>query len=117
MLYNITNKDLLYRRIPHNKPDCWKEVNGVKVLSSFNFKTRLKEDGLSVNISNLIEPEKIVAKHPNNDIAQFPASVPIDEGFNCIQKGIDETHAIIEGDTNPIAKKLAKAVTKLFIFE
>jgi len=116
MPYNITNDDLLYRRIPRNKPDCWKVVNGVKVLSSFNFKTRPKEDGLSVNIAKLIKPEEIFSKCPSNDVAELPASVPICEGFNCIQKGNDPTHAIIEGDTNPIAKKLAKAVTQVFQF-
>lgn len=113
MSYNITNDDLLYRRIPH-KPSFWKDVNGVKIPSSGNFKTNKGEDGLSVNIAALIKPETIVAKHPNNDVAEFPASVPISEGFNCIQKGKDASHAIIEGDTNPIAKKLAKAVTTVF---
>ena len=116
MQYNITSDDLLYRRIPKNNPHCWKEVNGVKVLSSYKFKTKPNEDGLSVNIAELIKLETIVAKYPNNDVAEFSASVPIVEGFNCIQKGNDASHAIIEGDTNPIAKKLAKAVTKVHEF-
>lgn len=115
MSYNITNDYLLYRRIPH-KPSFWKDVNGVKVPSSGNFKTTKGEDGLSVNIAALIKPEAIVTKYPNNDIAEFSASVPISEGFNCILKGKDASHAIIEGDTNPIAKKLAKAVTKVHQF-
>lgn len=115
MPYNITKEDLLYRRIPH-KPSFWKDVNGVKVPSSGNFKTKKGEDGLSVNIEALIKPEAIVTKYPNNDVAEFSASVPICEGFNCIQKGKDATHAIIEGDTNPIAKKLAKSVKKVFKF-
>lgn len=114
MQYNITNNDLLYRRIPHDRPDCWKDVNGVKVLSSFNFKTKPNEDGLSMNIAKLITPREIFHKYPNNDVAELPASVPIREGFNCIQKGHDPTHGIIEGNTNPIAKKLAKAVTQVF---
>jgi hypothetical protein len=116
MPYNITIDDFLYRRIPKNNPHCWKEVNGVKVLSSFSFKTKPDEDGLSVNIAALIEPEIIVAKYPNNDVAKLPASVPIIEGYNCVQKGKDATHAIIEGDTNPIAKKLAKAVIHVYQF-
>jgi len=115
MSYNITKEDLLYRRIPH-QPSFWKDVNGVKVPSSGNFKTNKGEDGLSVNIATLIKPEAIFAKHPNNDVAEFLASVPIAEGFNCIQKGKDSTHAIIEGDTNPIAKKIAKAVTTVHRF-
>ena len=110
MPYNITKGDLLYRRIPH-QPSFWKEVNGVKVPSSGNFKTNKGEDGLSVNIAALIKPTVIIAKHPNNDVAEFSASVPISEGLNCIQKGKDPTHAVIVGDTNPIAKKLAKAIT------
>ncbi|MEA3495953.1 MAG: hypothetical protein U9R42_07955 [Bacteroidota bacterium] len=115
MPYNITSDDILYRRIPH-QPSFWKEVNGVKVPSSGNFKTKKGEDGLSVNIAELIDPEAIVSKYPNNDVAEFSASVPISEGFNCIQKGKDHTHAIIEGDTNPIAKKITKAVTRVFTF-
>lgn len=115
MSYNITNDDLLYRRIPH-QPSFWKDVNGVKVPSSGNFKTNKGEDGLSVNIAAIIKPAAIVAKHPNNDVAEFSASVPVAEGFNCIQKGKDASHAIIEGDTNPIAKKLAKAITQVFQF-
>src|ERR1017187_8081413 len=95
--YTITNKDILYRRIPKNNPYCWKD-----------------EDGLSVNIAALITPETIIKKFPNNNVAEFSASVPFSEKYNCIQKGKDASHAIIEGDTNPIAKKLAKAVTKVY---
>lgn len=116
MPYNITNHDFLYRRIPHDRPNCWKEVNGVKVLSSYNFKTKPREDGLSVNIAALIVPQAIVAEYPYNDIAEFPASIPLDEGFNCIQKGNNPSHAIIEGDTKLIAKKLANGVTQVFLF-
>jgi hypothetical protein len=115
MSYNITNDDLLYRRIPHI-PSFWKVVNGVRIPSSGNFKTNKGEDGLSVNIAELITPEAIAANYPGNDVAGFSASVPILEGFNCIQKGKDASHAIIEGDTNPIAKKLAKAITEVFHF-
>jgi hypothetical protein len=115
MPYEISKEDLLYRRIPH-QPSFWKDINGVKVPSSGNFKTKKGEDGLSVNIAALIDPAAIVAKHPANDVAEFSASVPIAEGFNCIQKGKDPTHAIIEGDTNPIAKKLSLAVIKVFHF-
>jgi hypothetical protein len=116
MPYNITKDDSLYRRIPRNNPNCWKNIGGKKVLSSFKFKTKPHEDGLSVNIAALVTPEIVVARHPNNDIASFLAAVPIDEGYSCIQKGPDPSHAIIEGDTNPIAKKLANSVTRVFDF-
>ena len=112
--YTITNKDILYRRIPKNNPYCWKEVDGIKIPSSANFKTNKDEDGLSVNIAALITPETIIKKFPNNNVAEFSASVPFSEKYNRIQKGKDASHAIIEGDTNPIAKKLAKAVTKVY---
>lgn len=115
MPYNITSDDLIYRRIPH-QPSFWKVVKGVKVPSSGNFKTKAGEDGLSVSIAALIKPATIADKYPNNDVAEFSASVPISEGFNCIQKGKDPTHAIIEGDTKPIAKKLASAVIQVFEF-
>ena len=69
-----------------------------------------------MNIAKLIKPEEIVEKFPKNDVAELPAYVPIGDGFDCIQKGKDASHAIIKGDTNPIAKKLAKAVTQVFKF-
>lgn len=116
--YSITGNDFLYRRIPKDNPYCWKEINGIKVPSSANFKTNKGEDGLSVNIAALTTPEKVIARHPKNDLAEFSALTPINERYNCLHKPSKKnvSHAIIEGNTNPIAKKLSKVVTNVFQF-
>jgi len=97
--YTITKSDFLYRRIPKDNPYCWKEINGTKIPSSANFKTNKGEDGLSVNIATLTTPEKVIAKYPKNDLAEFSASTPIAEGYNCLHKPSKKnvSHAIIEG--------------------
>ncbi len=116
--YSITEIDSLYRRIPEDNPYCWKEINGIKVPSSANFKTNKGEDGLSVNIAALTTPEKLITKYPKNSLAEIPASTPINKGYNCLHKPSknNKSHAIIEGNTNSIAKILAKAVINVIQF-
>jgi len=116
--YKILNTDNLYRRIP-KKEFYWKYVNGKKVPSSFAFKTRTNEDGLSVNIEALTTPELIVEKSELFGVAKFSASIPLELGFSCRHdpKPNNNSHALIVGDTKPIAKKLSKAVTKVFYIE
>lgn len=120
--YSITHEDNLYRRVPNNNSDYWKELNGIKMPSSFAFKTRIKggkmEDGLSVNIAALTTPKESVEKYPNESVAEIPASVPINAGYNCIHKPskLNYAHAIIEGDTKYIAKELSKTLTQVFHF-
>lgn len=116
--YIITIDDFLYRRVSTKNPDFWKIINGEKVPTSFAFKTKPNEDGLSVNIAALITSEKTVANFPNDVVAELPAAFPINEGYNCIHKPSKNNlaHAIIEGDTNPIARELSKAITQVFQF-
>ena len=109
--YTITIEDILYRRVPKLNPNCWTEINGITVPSSFAFKTKTNEDGLSVNIANLTTPQLTIKDYPNDLIAEFSATIPLKENFNCVHKPskANLAHAIIEGNTNPIAKKLANA--------
>lgn len=79
--HTITIADNLLRRVPISKPDCWKIVNGKKIPSSFAFKTKPNEDGLSVNIAALTTSEQTVAEYSNQGVAQFSASVPINAGY------------------------------------
>jgi len=117
--YFITISDILYRRIPKNDPNFWKELNGVKILSSAGFKTKSYEDGLSVDIAELTTPKKSLALYPNFVLAKIPASIPIDEGYECEHKpsNKNKSHAIIKGNTKPIARKLAFVSSKSIIIE
>jgi len=116
--YKINNDDFLYRRIPKKNPFCWKEVDGKKIPSSANFKTDKGEDGLSVNIAKLTTPEKTAIDTNDFAVAEFSASTPIELGYKCEHnpKPDNDAHALIVGDTKPIAKKLSKAITQVFHF-
>lgn len=116
--YLITIADNLYRRIPKNNPDYWKEINGEKVPSSFAFKTKQSENGLSVNIAALTTPHATVGNVTEFGVAEISASTPIGLGYECEHNPQPENnaHALIVGDTKPIAKKLSKAIIQVFAF-
>ena len=113
--YTITEKDNLYRRIPY-KPNYWKEINGIKTPSSFAFKTKPNEDGLSVNIASLTTIENTVMDSQLFGIARFPAAIPLELGYKCKHdpKPDNNAHALILGNTNKIAKKLSTAAIQVF---
>lgn len=114
--YLITKDDKLYRRVPKHNPNYWKEVDGQKIPSSFAFKTKRDENGLSVNIAALTTPD-ITAGNPQDfGVAEIGAATPIELGYECVydRQPENEAHALILGDTNPIAKKLAKSITNIF---
>jgi len=120
--YKITDSDFLYRRFSildePNYAVFWKLDNGRKIPSSAAFKTKLNEDGLSVNIAALTTPQATVGNPEEFDIAEISASTPIGLGYDCIHnpQPENEAHALIVGDTKPIAKKLSKAITQVFDF-
>lgn len=120
--YIITEIDFLYRRFSildqPNYAVFWKLENGRKIPSSAAFKTKPNEDGLSVNIASLTTPQKTVEISTDFGVAEISASTPINLGYQCIQniKPDNDAHALIVGDTNPIAKKLSRAVTQVFVF-
>jgi len=113
--YIITDKDFLYRRIPL-KPFFWKEINGKKVPSSFAFKTKPDEDGLSVNIAALTSVDETILDVEKFGVAEFSARIPLETGYKCIYDPQPENkaHALIEGNTNRIAKKLSLAAKQVF---
>lgn len=120
--YTITKTDFLYRRFPiidePNFAVFWKIDNGRKIPSSAAFKTKSNEDGLSVNIANLTTLQTTVGNATEFGVAEISASTPIDLGYECThnpQPG-NNAHALIVGDTKPIAKKLSKAVIQVFQF-
>lgn len=120
--YSITDSDFLYRRFSildePNYAVFWKLDNGRKIPSSAAFKTKPNEIGLSVNIAILITPEETVGNIKEFAVAEILASTPINLGYACEHNPQPEndSHALIIGDTKPIAKKLSKAITQVFQF-
>lgn len=120
--YSITGADFLYRRFSildePNYAVFWKLENGKKIPSSAAFKTKSNEDGLSINIAALTTPEATVGNAKAFGVAEISASTPISLGYDCTHNPQPENfaHALIVGDTKPIAKKLAKAITQVFQF-
>jgi len=120
--YTITDADFLFRRFSildePNYAVFWKVDNGRKIPSSAAFKTKLNEDGLSVNIAALTTPQATVGNPEEFGVAEISASTPIGLGYDCIHnpQPENEAHALIVGDTKPIAKKLSKAITQVFEF-
>lgn len=120
--YSITDADFLYRRFPiseePNYAVFWKFDNGRKIPSSAAFKTKPNEDGLSVNIAALTTPQVTAGNTEEFGVAKISASTPIDLGYECIHnlQPENDAHALIVGDTKPIAKKLSKAVIQVFQF-
>ncbi len=105
--YIITVEDYLYRRVPKNNPNYWKEINGDKIPSSFAFKTKPNEDGLSVNIAALTTLKATVGNAKEVGIAEISAATPIGLGYQCKQdkQPDNDAHALIIGNTNPIGQR------------
>lgn len=113
----IRNEDYLLRRFPisESRPDFYKIIDGKKVPSSFAFKTKQGEDGLSVNIKVLTPDLNDFILDPNSfNAVEFLAEIPISSGYTCIHDPYpaedpkNGAHALIVGDTGKLAKKLSK---------
>jgi hypothetical protein len=111
-LYTITTADTLVRRIP-NDPNFYKVVEGRIIASSGPFKTHSGEDGLSVDVLTLTTLLQAVQNPLKNYAGLLKAEVPMNEKYECRHDPIDgnNAHALIVGNTRPIAKKLAAACT------
>ena len=75
-----------------------------KIPSSAAFKTKPNENGLSVDIATLTTPQTTVGNSNEFGVAEISAETPINLGYVCIH------------DPMPIAKKLSKAITRVFDF-
>lgn len=115
--YEITNADELLRRFRLDNPDYHKTVNGVIVPSSFSWKLKKDENGLSVNIKAIRSPENSVVDTAKYGLAGFSASIPLGFGFECAhdpnppEDPDNDAHALIKGDRNQVSKKMSKAFT------
>lgn len=106
MAYQIEPSDRLLRRIP-KKPS---HINNGRITSAC-FKTRDGEDGLSVDIENLVSTLPEIYSSETHRLAAIMAQLPMDEGYDCQHDPVEGnySHALIVGNTRPIAKKLARA--------
>lgn len=111
-LYPITSADILVRRIP-KVPTHFKVVEGHIMATSGAFKTNTGENGLSVDILALTTLLQTVQNPQKNYVGLLKAEVPMNENFECRHDPIygNNAHALIVGNTRPIAKKLAAACT------
>ncbi len=111
-LHTIITADILIRRIP-KVPSHFKVVEGRMIANSIAFSTKPDEDGLSVDILALTTLLQAVQNPQKNYAGLLKAEIPMNEKFECKHDPIDgnNAHALIVGNTRPIAKKLAAACT------
>ncbi|MCC6725002.1 MAG: hypothetical protein IT258_10865 [Saprospiraceae bacterium] len=104
--YEITPKDILLRRIPLKPSHIFQGR-----ITSACFKTKPNENGLSVDIEALVIDIPSSYNMDTHTLARVSASVPIELGYVCKYDPVEgnNAHALITGDTCPIAKKLALA--------
>ena len=89
-----------------------KRSKELRVLIS---KPSLDEDGLSVQIGTLVDDIDLIIDRSKQTAAFLSAKIPLDLGKECVHNptSTEYAHALIVGDTNKIAKKLAKACHKI----
>lgn len=112
--YQITIADELLRRVPR-QPAFFKEVNGIRQLSSAAFKMKSSEDGLSVDIRALTTLAQAVPNLGTHTAAILPARVPLTMGLPCDHNPVpgNDAHALIRNVTSSIARQLAEQATVL----
>lgn len=104
----IHDADLLLRRIPFTDPRYIKDDNSI---SSFAFKPRTGENGLSVNIERLTTYDKSVLDRTKFRLSTLPAEIPRTLALDCVHDPQPENyaHALITGKiTNGKAGTLAR---------
>lgn len=105
-MHEILQSDTLLRRIPLKPSHIFQGR-----ITSACFKTKPGEDGLSVDIEALVKDVSTIFDKETHTVARLKAAVPMELGYDCKHDTIEGNfaHALIVGDTNPIAKKLALA--------
>lgn len=104
--YEIKSTDSLLRRIPLKPSHIFQGS-----ITSACFKTKPGEVGLSVDIEALINRISESYNQETHTLSRLSAALPMELGYECKHDPVDGNfaHALIIGDTNPIAKRLALA--------
>lgn len=76
--HEILRTDSLLRRIPLKPSHIFQGR-----ITSACFKTKPGEDGLSVDIENLVEDILNIVNKETHTVARFGAAVPIELGYEC----------------------------------
>ena len=112
MSFEITLETVLIRRVPLNPNFI--DVNGQ--VTSACFKIKKGEDGLSINIKDLVDDVNVLYNNRTHTLRCFKASIPIDSGCSCIHNPQvnNYSHGLVLGDINKIARKLATECTVVY---
>jgi len=112
-LLTIDDTDFLLRRVPFTDPRYIKDDG---TISSFAFKPRKGEDGLSVDIERLTAYEASILNRGKFRLYRLEARIPRQLGLECVhdpQPGND-AHALIKGTfTSSISRQLARQATRV----
>lgn len=108
-LENIRNEDNLLRRIPFRDPNYIKPDGSI---TSFAFKPRRGEEGLSVNIERLTDYRSSILDPERFKLFFVLAGFIRELGLYCVHSPVkgNPAHALIKGSfTNSICRKMAGA--------
>ena len=112
-IVQIGNEDFLLRRIPispnYIKPDS--------SVSSFAFSLRKGEDGISVDLERLANPEVSILDRTRFRLARINAGYirnEINDGLDCIHNPLPENyaHSLITSNTGKISDPKSRAMAR-----
>lgn len=107
LLNAIDDTDNLLRRVPFTNPSYIKADGSI---TSFAFKLRKGENGLSVDVERLTTYEATVLDRSRFRLYSLPASCPRNLGLHCLPD--NAAHALITGNfTDGISRQLAQSAT------
>ena len=111
LLNAIDDTDNLLRRVPFTNPSYIKADGSI---TSFAFKLRKGENGLSVDVERLTTYEASVLDRSRFRLYSLPASCPRNLGLQCLPDPLPDNaaHALITGNfTDGISRQLAQSAT------
>lgn len=109
----IQNEDQLLRRVPFTDPAYIKDDGS---LSSFAFKPKNGENGLSVNIAWMTTYEKSILDKARFRLYSISAGIPRSLELNCIYDPLPDNaaHALITGNfTKGICRQMASMAQRI----